>query len=465
MAETLTPDICVIGGGPGAAAVAMAAAAFGVPVVLVERRADETCGNLPALVAAARRAALTRGSAPFGVNVASADVDFAKVREHVRQVAAALAPNESTARLAGMGVRVIAGEGRFKDRRTFAVGDCDIRARRFVIAAAPALAPPQIPGLDPGTYFTAETIFTLAELPRQLIVIGAGPAGLELAQAFRRLDSEVTVLGPGQPLVSEDEECAAIVLDQLEREGVVIRSGVKIARIEHAGGGVQAILEGIEGDDSVAATHLLVAAENSPSFGGLNLEAAGITSGDAGIQVNEKLKTSNKRVYAIGAAIGQQRAAHHQAGLVIRSALFRARIKTSRETVARVTLTDPELAQVGVTESEARRRGLAIRIARWPYHDNARAAAERCTRGHIKIVTTAKGIVLGTTIVGAQAGEMIGAWALAIAQRLNISVFADLSLPPETLAEIGNKAALDFFAPRLTSPWVRRIIAWMRIFG
>jgi pyruvate/2-oxoglutarate dehydrogenase complex dihydrolipoamide dehydrogenase (E3) component len=465
MAEILTPDICVIGGGSGAAAVALAAAAFGAPVVLVEPRENGPRDNLPALIVAARRAAEIRGSAPLGVTAPAVDVDYAKVREHVRQVAAALASNESTARLAGLGVRVIAGEARFKDRRTLAFGDYDISARRFVIASESSPAVPQIQGLDQGIYFTAETIFTLAEFPRHLIVIGAGSDALALAQAYRRLGSEVTVLAAEQPLVYEDDECAAIVLNQLEREGVVIRSGVAIARVEHARTGVQAILECIEGDDSVAGTHLLVAAGNKPNFGGLNLEAAGIAFGEAGIQVNEKLKTSNKCIYAIGAAIGQPLSAHYHADLVVRNALFRTKVKASRDMVARVMLTDLELAQVGLTEGEARQRGLAIKIARWPYHDNARAQAERDTCGHIKIVTTTKGKILGTTIVGAQAGELIGAWALAIAQGLNISTFADISLPPQTLSGIGHKAALDFFAPRLTSSWVRRIIAWMRIFG
>ncbi len=323
-------------------------------------------------------------------------------------------------------------------------------------------------GLDQGVTLTSETIFALNEQPEHLIIIGAGSTGLELAQAFRRLGSEVTVLEAAQPLGKNDTECTAVVLDRLEREGVVIRSGVKIARIERARGKVQVILEGIEGEESVEGTHLLATTGRKPALGGLGLEAAGIAFADSGITVSKKLKTSNKRVYAIGGAAGQSRsaqAATYHAGLVIRNALFRQRVRANNDIIPSVTFTEPEVAQAGMTEAEARQRGIKIKIIRWPYNDNDRAQIERETRGHIKVITAENGKILGATIVGADAGELIAAWSLAVAQMLNISAFADLVLPYPTLAEIGKNAAIDFFAPRLTSPWVRRIIAWLRIFG
>ena len=250
----------------------------------------------------------------------------------------------------------------------------EIRARRFVIATGSTPALPQIPGLDQGGYLTSETVFGLTELPEHLIVMGAGSTGLELAQAFRRLGSAVTVLEAAQPLAGDDPECAAIVVNQLEREGVVVRGGVKIAGIEYAGGRVQAMLEG---DDSVEGTHLLAATGSKPALDGLDLEAAGIACSDAGIRVNKRLKTSNKRVYAIGGAIGQPHAESYHASLVIQNALFRSRAKVRDGLIPRLTLTDPELAQAGMTETEARDRGIKITIARWPYHDNGRAQAER----------------------------------------------------------------------------------------
>lgn len=476
MAETLKPDICVIGGGSGGLSVAAAAAAFGVPVVLVERHKmggdclNTGCVPSKALLAAAKRAELMRNAGPFGVIAQAVDVDFGKVRDHVQRVIAAIAPTDSAERFAGLGVRVIKGHAKFKDRRTVVVGDdVEIRARRFVIATGSTPTLPPIPGIDEGPYLTNETVFDLAERPDRLIIIGAGPIGLEMAQAFRRLGSAVTVLEAAVPLAKDDPECAAIVLDQLEREGVVIRSGVKVVRVKHASGSVAVTIEGSDGEETVEGTHLLVATGRKPTTDGLDLDAAGVKHDRSGIQVNKTLKTANRRVYAIGdVAAGQLQfthAANYHAGLVIRNALFRLPVKVNNDVVPWVTYTEPEFAQTGLTEAQARARKLKIRILRWPYHDNDRAQAERETHGHIKVITNRKGQIVGASIVGAQAGELIAMWTLAIARGLNIRDLTGIVLPYPTLSEIGKRAAIDYFTPSLTSPWVRRIIAWLRIFG
>lgn len=476
MAETITPDICVIGGGSGGLSVAAAAAAFGVSVVLIEKHKmggdclNTGCVPSKALLAAAKRVETMRSAAAFGVTAQAVNVDFAKVHDHVQRVIGAIAPIDSAERFTGLGVRVIKGHARFKDRRTVAVGDdYEIRARRFVIATGSTPALPAIPGLDEGPYLTNETVFDLVERPDSLIIIGAGPIGLEMAQAFRRLGSEVTVLEATTPLAKDDPECAAIVLDQLEREGVVIRSGVKVARVKHASGRATVTFAGASGEETVEGRFVLVAAGRKPATDGLELDAAGIKYDRSGILVNKKLKTANRRVYAIGdVAAGQLQfthAANYHAGLVIRNALFRLPVRVNNDAIPWVTYTEPELAQIGLTEAQARRRGIKLRILRWPYHDNDRAQAERETHGHIKVITTNKGQILGATVVGAQAGELIAVWTLAIAQRLNIRSLTGIVLPYPTLSEIGKRAAIDYFTPSLTSPWVRRIIAWLRIFG
>ena len=475
MAETLKPDLCVIGAGSGGLSVAAAAAAFGVSVVLIEKHKmggdclNTGCVPSKALLAAARRAAVMRSAAQFGVTASVVDVDFRKVNDHTHRVIAAIAPTDSMERFAGLGVRVIKGQAKFKDRRTVAVDGVEIRARRFVIATGSTPALPPIPGIDEGPYLTNETVFDLTERPDRLIVLGAGPIGLEMAQAFRRLGSEVTVLEAATPLAKDDPECAAIVLDQLEREGVVVRSGVKATRVKHASGCVSVTFEGPSGEETVEGRYLLVAAGRKPTTGGLDLDAARIKYDGAGIAVSKKLKTTNRRVYAIGdAAAGQLQfthAANYHAGLVIRNALFRLPVKVNNDVVPWVTYTEPELAQTGLTEAQARARGIRMRILRWPYHDNDRAQAERETHGHIKVITTRKGKILGASIVGAQAGELIAMWTLAIAQGLNIRSMTGVVLPYPTLSEIGKRAAIDYFTPSLTSPWVRRIIAWLRIFG
>jgi pyruvate/2-oxoglutarate dehydrogenase complex dihydrolipoamide dehydrogenase (E3) component len=348
-------------------------------------------------------------------------------------------------------------------------GDFEIRARRFVVAAGSRSAIPAITGLDGGPFLTSETIFDLKERPEHLIIVGAGSVGLELAQAFRRLGSSVTVLEAARPLGRDDPECVDIVLDRLEREGVVVRSGVNVVGVTHVGGTVTATIEAAGAEQTITGSHLLIAVGRQPAIDGLNLDAAGIRHDQSGIVVDRKLKTTNRRVYAIGDCVAGQsplaNAAEHQAGSVVRNALFRMPVRVDNAAVPWATYTEPELAQAGLTEAQAQARGMKIRIARWPYNDNDRAQTERDTRGHIKIITTAKGKIVGVTIVGAQAGELIGMCVLAIAQGLNIRAFADIVLPYPTLSELGKRAAVDYFTPGLTSVWARRIIGWIRIFG
>jgi pyruvate/2-oxoglutarate dehydrogenase complex dihydrolipoamide dehydrogenase (E3) component len=475
MAETLTPDICVIGAGSGGLSVAAAAAAFGVSCVLVERHKmggdclNTGCVPSKALLAAAKRAALAKNALPFGIAV-RAEFDFGKVHDHVQRVIAAIAPTDSAERFAGLGVRVIKGHAQFKDRRTVVVGDqFQIRARRFVIATGSTPAIPPIAGLDSGPFLTNETIFDLSELPSHLVIVGAGPIGLEMAQAFRRLGSAVTVLEQAVPLPKDDPECAGVVLGQLERDGVVVRSGAHVTRVAYASGSVTVTFAASGAEETVEGSHLLVAAGRKPTVDGLDLQAAGIRYDRTGIFVNRKLKTRNGRVYAIGdAASGQPQFTHvanYHAGLVIRNALFRLPVNVHKGVIPWVTFTDPELAQVGMTEAQARAHRYKIRILRWPYHDNDRAQTERETHGHIKVIVTRGGRILGATIVGAQAGELIATWVLAITQGLNIKEMTGIVLPYPTLSEIGKRAAIDYFTPSLTRPIVRRIIAWMRIFG
>ncbi len=444
MPELLRPDICVIGAGSGGLSVAAAAAAFGVPVVLVEKaRMGGDClntGCVPSksLIAAGKRAHAIAAARPFGVTAPGAEVAFGDVHRHVHDVIAAVAPNDSKERFGGLGVRVIEGTARFKDARTVAVGDeIEIKAR-------------------------------LTARPEHLVVIGAGPIGLELAQAFRRLGAEVTVLEAAQPLAREDPECAGIVLDALAREGVVVRAGAAVVRVEAADARVKVVVRAGAGEQVLDGSHLLVATGRRVNTAGLGLEDAGIEYDGGGIRVDQGLRTANKRVYAIGDAAGGAQfthAANYHAGLVIRNALFRLRVKVDDDLIPRVTFTDPELAHVGLTEAEARRRGVALRVLRWPYHENDRAQAERETVGHIKVVTDRRGRILGATIVGAAAGELITTWTLAISQGLNIRAFTGIVVPYPTLAEVGKRAAITYFTPSLTSPWVRRIIALLRRFG
>jgi pyruvate/2-oxoglutarate dehydrogenase complex dihydrolipoamide dehydrogenase (E3) component len=475
MTETLTPDICVIGAGSGGLSVAAAAAAFGVSVVLVEKgRMGGDClnyGCVPSksLIAAARRADMARHAAPFGVMGLRPNVDFARVYDHVHQVIAAIAPNDSKERFTGLGVRVIAGAARFKDRRTALVGDdIEIKARRFVIATGSSPAVPGIPGLAEAPHFTNETIFDLKQCPEHLIVIGAGPIGLELAQAFRRLGANVTVLDVATPLAHDDPECAAIVVDQLMREGVKVHDRTEIVRVEASAPKVRVVVQTAAGEETIEGSHLLVAAGRTPNVDGLDLAAAGIKYGERGIKVDAGLSTSNGVVFAIGDVTGAAQFTHvanYHAGIVIRRALFRLRAKVNENAIPRVTYTEPELAHVGLTEAAARKKSRNIRVLRSAFHDNDRAQTERDTGGHVKVTTTSRGVILGATIVGPHAGDLIAPWTLAIQQGLNIRAMAELIVPYPTLGDAGKRAAIGFFSPELTRSSLRRIINVLRRFG
>jgi pyruvate/2-oxoglutarate dehydrogenase complex dihydrolipoamide dehydrogenase (E3) component len=326
---------------------------------------------------------------------------------------------------------------------------------------------PSISGLDQMPYLTNESVFQTRERPKHLIILGAGTTGLELAQAFRRLGSEVTVLEVAQPLAHEDPECAAIVLDALAREGVTIRSHVTVERVRRLRQRIEVVLAG-DTEETIQGSDLLVAIGRRPNVAGLDLEAGRVRHGPNGIVVNKRFGTSNKRVYAIGDVIGQPQFTHSanlQAFQLVRHLMFWLPVKVNNDEIPRVTFTDPELAHIGLTDEQAAKRNGAIRVLRWPYHENDRAQAEHETRGHIKVVTDKKGLILGATIVGAAAGEQITAWTLAINHGLNIRAFAEVVVPYPTYSEIGKRAAISFFAPRLTSLWLRRILNLLRRFG
>jgi pyruvate/2-oxoglutarate dehydrogenase complex dihydrolipoamide dehydrogenase (E3) component len=476
LAELLKPDICVIGAGAGGLSVAAAAAAFGVSVVLIEKgRMGGDClnyGCVPskALIAAARRASDSAAASGLGVSAHPA-VDFARVHRHVHKVIAAIAPNDSVQRFTGLGVRVVAGAARFTNRRTVAVdGGIEIQAGRFVIATGSSPALPAIPGLTETPHLTNETIFDLTELPSHLVVIGAGPIGLELAQAFRRLGTQVgarvTVIEAARPLAKDDPESAQIVIDALARDGVMIRAQTTVKSVRALPRGIEVVVVQGDVEDTIAGSHLLVAAGRAANLEGLDLARARIKHTKAGIVVNRRLQASNRRVYAVGDVVAGApmftHVANYHAGLVIRHALFRLRTKVEYQQVPWVTFTDPELAHVGLTDEQARKLKYKIRVLRWPFHENDRAQTERTTDGHVKVVTDTHGRILGATIVGAHAGELIAPWTLAINQGLNIRAMAEVVVPYPTLGEVNKRAAMTFFSSIAASPKVRWIVRWLR---
>ncbi|MCF6321841.1 MAG: FAD-dependent oxidoreductase [Rhizobiaceae bacterium] len=476
MSELLNPDICVIGAGSGGLTVAATAAAFGVSVVLIEKgKMGGDClnyGCVPskALIAAAKHVSSIREGLDFGIKVSGeVSVNMKKVHAHIHDTIAAIAPNDSVERFTALGVKVIQSPAIFLDNNTVEAGDYQIKARRFVIATGSSSFIPPIPGLDTVDYFTNENIFENTRKLGHLIVVGGGPIGMELAQAHLRLGSKVTVLEGLKALGKDDPELTAIVLEKLREEGLVIREQTMVTSIERRGKtGIRVMLKTQDGEDIVDGTHLLVATGRSANVEGLGLEEAGIEYDRRGIKVSDALRTTNRRVYAIGDVTGGLQFTHvagYHAGLVIRGILFRKKAVPDNNIIPWATFTDPEMAHVGYDEYAAKEKFGQIRVLRWPYHENDRALAERKTTGMIKLVTNKKGKILGASIAGHNAGEMINIWALAISKKMSLRDVTAYIPPYPTMSEIGKRAAVTYFAPLTRKPIIRGIISFLQKFG
>ena len=474
MSEHIAADICIIGAGSGGLSVAAGASQMGASVVLIERgRMGGDClnyGCVPSksMIAAAHAAQAVRDAARFGIDVAAPEIDFRGVYDHVHGVIEAIAPLDSAERFEGLGVRVIREEGRFTGPRTVRAGDTTINAKWFVIATGSRPGAPPIPGLDGVPYLTNETVFERTAAPDHLIVIGGGPIGSELAQAHRRLGCRVTILDVARTLGNDDPELAEVVRNRLLKEGVAIRQEIAIESVAATATGVAVDIvddgtaERIEGSD------LLIAAGRVPNLDGLDLDAAGIAWDRRGVKVDARLRTTNRRVFAIGDAAGGYQFTHvagYHAGIVIRNALFRLPAKVDYRALPWVTYTDPELAQVGLTEAQAREKYGDIRILRHPFAENDRAQAERQTDGLVKVMVTRKGVIVGASIVGAHAGELIQSWILPIHKRMKVKDIAGLILPYPTLGEAGKRAAGSFFVPALFSERTRRVVRFLMRFA
>lgn len=462
-APPVRPDLCVIGAGAAGLTVAAGAARLGASVVLVERGAmggdclNAGCVPSKALLAAARAARQVGDADRFGVRTEAPRIDFAAVMAHVHETIAALAPHDSQARFEGLGVTVLRDTARFLDAHTIAVGRHRLRPRRVVIATGSRPRVPPIEGLADGPLLTNESLFHLSERPDALVILGGGPIGCEMAQAFRRLGSAVTLVEADRLLGRDDPDLTAVVRDALRRDGVEVREGWRATRVTHANDGTVrvALTDRAEHRAEVVGSHLLVALGRAPVTDDLDLAAAGIAETPDGITVDDSLRTGNRRVYAIGDVAGGPQFTHlaaHQGGLMIRRLLFRLPARASAAVVPHVTYTDPELASVGLTEAEARaRHGDGVRVLRWPFSDNDRARAERDDAGLVKVITTRRGRILGAGIAGSGAGDLLAPWTLALHKGLGVGALATVIAPYPTRGEASKRAAGAFYEPTLFS--------------
>lgn len=466
--QRIKTDICVIGGGSGGLSVAAGAVQMGAKVVLLEgHKMGGDClnyGCVPskALIAAGKQAHAMGTGQKFGVTPVKPKVSYGGAKDHVRDVIATIEPHDSVERFDGLGVTVIQEFGRFISPTEVQAGDTVVTARRFVIATGSAPFVPPIPGLTDVPFYTNEDIFDLREKPEHLIVIGGGPIGMEMAQAHVRLGSKVTVIEAFKAMGKDDPELAAIVLENLRAEGVEIAEDAMAATISGKAGDITVKVK----DGRVfKGSHLLMAVGRKVNIERLDLDKAGVAH-DRAVTVDASLRTSNRRIYAIGDAAGGLQFTHvagYHAGIIIRSMLFGLPSKQRADHIPWATYTDPELAQVGLTEAEARaKHGDRLEVVRFEYSGNDRAIAEGKTTGLVKVMVN-KGRPVGASIVGAQAGELIQVWALAIANRLKMGAVAAMVAPYPTLGEVNKRVAGAYFTPRLfDSPMVKRIVGFVQ---
>ncbi|MEM9495307.1 MAG: FAD-dependent oxidoreductase [Pseudomonadota bacterium] len=467
MPNIIDADLCIIGAGSGGLSVAAGAAQLGRKVVLVERGEmggdclNTGCIPSKALIAAGARAHAFRTSAKFGVTPHEPEIDYGAVMDHVHGVIETIAPIDSQERFEGLGVTVLRESASFTGPRQIKAGADVVNAKHFVIATGSTPFIPPIDGLDATPYLTNETLFENRERPEHLIVIGGGPIGVEMAQAHRRLGSRVTLIEGEKILGKDDPELVSVVREALIEEGIDVLEGAFASNIAAENGVTVTV-----GERVINGTHLLVAVGRRPTVEGLNLEAAGVDYDAKGVKVDQRLRTSNKRIYAIGDVAGGHQFTHvagYHASVLVRNILFKSPSANREDLAPWVTYSDPEIAGVGLSEEEASRNG-AVKVARWPFAENDRAQAERDTRGLVKVVTNNAGAILGASIVGHGAGDLIQPLAFAIANKQKIRGFTNMIAPYPTRGEAAKRAAGAWYTPTLFSDKTRRLVSLLSTF-
>ena len=465
-------DIVVIGGGSGGLVVAAGGAALGAKVALVEKnRLGGDClwyGCVPSktLIKSARVAHQMRHADRWALTPAPPHPDLAQVMERVAGVIKGIEPHDSPERFRSLGVEVVFGAGRFVARDAFEVNGKKLTAKTFVIATGSRPAVPRLPGIDATPYLTNETVFDLREPVPSLIVVGAGPVGCELAQAFRRLGSDVTLVDIAPRILPrEDPDAAAVVFAAMSAEGVRHHLGASILSCEGRKGDIRLMVRAADGaPTTLAGTHLLLAAGRVANVDDLGLDAAGVELDHGRVVVGDDgLRTTNEDIYVIGDAAGGLQFTHlaeHHAGIFLRHAIFRMRWARPSPVVPWCTYTDPELARVGLSEADAQHRGVVHRVYRFAFDEIDRARAESETEGFAKLVTTPGGKLLGATIVGPHAGELIAEYVLALAKGMNAKELTSVIHAYPTFAQINRRVADQRLKEGLTPAsrtWIQRL--------
>jgi len=445
-------DICVIGGGSAGLVVAAGGASLGAKVVLIEKHIlggdclNYGCVPSKTLLHSARVAHTIRDAGRYGVEPATPQVNIADVMQRVSDVIKTIEVHDSPERFRGMGIDVVFGAGKFTSPDAFQVNDRTITAKHFVIATGSRPAIPPVEGIENIPYLTNESVFSINEPVPSLIILGGGPIGIEMAQAFTRLGSKVTVIQHNKCILPrEDDDLSEVVKQRLEHEGVEFHLDCSSKRVSGSAGNIELVFESRDGEQhTVRGTHLLVAAGRTANSEGLGLEKANVETKNGRIVTDKRLRTTNRRIYACGDIVGPYLFTHmaeHHASVVLRNAIFRLPARIEERVIPWCTFSDPELARVGISETEAQQQGIQFNVYKFPFKDIDRAQAEGETDGLAKIITDKKGRLLGAALVGPNAGELIHEYVLAIAKRMKAADLSGIIHIYPTLAQINRRVA------------------------
>lgn len=473
-------NLVVIGAGTAGLITAIGAAGLGAKVALVERHLlggdclNHGCVPSKGIIRSARAAHAVRNAGDFGIQVPDGlKIDFAAAMERMRRIRSEISHHDSAQRFQDLGVDVYLGAATFMDDRHIDVAGTSLEFTKAVIATGARAFVPPIPGLDSVDYHTNETVFSLTECPARLAVIGSGPIGCELAQAFQRLGSQVTLIGRSPEILPrEDADAAQIVREQMENDGVEFRAGATVIRVEKTDGPTVIHLDQDGAASTIAADVLLIATGRAPNVDGLNLDAVGVKySARDGVEVDDTLRTANPRIYACGDVCQVHKFTHVAAAaarIVIRNTLFPFLPKSrySKLVIPWVTFTDPEIAHVGLSEQEATKQHIPIDTVTIALEDNDRARLDGETEGLLKVhVAQGSDRILGATLVSPHAGETISEITLAMTRRVGLSRFSGIIHPYPTQAEVLKRAG-DTMLRRRFKPWLAklftRLMAWQR---
>ena len=468
----LKADLIVIGGGSGGLSAAAGAAMLGLNVVLYEKAEmggdclNYGCVPSKALLTTAKYAQTAREGEKYGVTTSSPVVDWEKVKAHVRKAIDTIAPIDSQERFEGLGVTVIREHAKFKNPKTIESATTEATARRIIVSTGSVAFIPPIPGLNDTPYITNETVFSLPEQPKHLVILGGGPIGMEMAQAFQRLGSEVTVIEMGRAMARADADHAKIAVDAVREEGVTVLEGYKAVKISGTAGNISVETESNDGAKTITGSHLLVAVGRRAVLAGLDLEAGYVDFDARGIQASDNLRSvSNPRVWALGDVAGQGQFTHlagWHASVFTRRAFFKQNSKASDLPLPAVTYVAPEVAQVGLTETEAREKfGDSVTTSSFQFHENDRAIAEGKTLGEAKLVIR-KGKILGAAVVGDGAGDIIQIVGYGMSNKLGVQSLTNFISPYPTRAEVVKRAASAHFTPTVFGKASRTLVGLLQ---